>query len=76
MDDETFEKPTWSKPCERCSTTVQRWRGQGDVSCGKCSALYNAFGQRLRDDAYGNPSMWDENISDLDGYEMQHANDN
>lgn len=69
------ERPTWSKPCERCNHTVERWRGQGDVTCGNCGAEYNAGGQRLRDDWRGNPSSWDEDVSDLDGYEMQHGGD-
>jgi hypothetical protein len=61
-----------SWPCQNCKQTVTRYRRQGDVSCD-CGAQYNAFGQRLRDDWRGNPSNYDENISDLDGYEMQHA---
>lgn len=73
---EDEEKPTWSKPCERCNHTVERWRGQGDVTCGHCGAEYNAGGQRLRDDWRGNPSSWDDDVSDLDGYEIQHAGDN
>ena len=67
------ERPTWSKPCERCGTTVERWRGQGDVSCGHCGAEYNAGGQRLRDDWRGNPSAWDDEVGDLEGYEIQHS---
>jgi hypothetical protein len=69
------EQPTWEKPCERCKRTVTRWRGMSDVSC-ECGAEYNAGGQRLRDDWRGNPSAWDEEVSDLDGYEIQHAGDN
>lgn len=71
MDDD--ETPTWSKPCERCGQTVERWRGQGDVTCHNCGAEYNAGGQRLRDDWRGNPSNWDDDVSDLDGYEIQHT---
>ena len=59
-------KPTWEKPCERCSTIVARYRGQGDVVCA-CGAVYNAGGQRLRDDAptfgvggYWGPTPWDD----------------
>lgn len=60
--------------CERCRAVVYRYRGDADVTC-PCGASYNAFGQRLRDDWRGNPSNWDDDISDLDGYEIQHAGD-
>ena len=64
--------PTWTKECD-CGATVERYRGQGDVTCHRCGAWYNAGGQRLRDDWYDNPSWMDEDIDDLTGYEMQHA---
>lgn len=69
------DEPTWSKPCERCGREISRWYGMSDVSCGECGAEYNAFGQRLRDDWRGNPSSWDDEIGDLEGYEIQHADD-
>ena len=61
--------------CEKCGSEVTRHRGQSDVDCGKCGACYNAGGQRLRDDWRGNASSWDENVSDMDGFEAQHAGD-
>lgn len=66
---------TWWK-CEKkqCGQEVRRYRGQSDVSCD-CGAQYNASGQRLRDDWRGNRSNYDENVSDMDGYEMQYAGD-
>lgn len=66
-------EPTWEKPCERpgCTGTVARYRGQGDVSCPKCDAEYNAFGQRLRDDWRGNRSAWDDDVDDMEGFEEQ-----
>lgn len=67
------EHTAWD--CDRCRATVYRYRGQSDVSCSECGTNYNAGGQRLRDDWRGNPSTWDDNISDLDGYELQHAGD-
>lgn len=63
--------PTWSKPCERCGSITERWPGEGDVSCYRCGAEYNAFGQRLRDDWRGNPSSWDEDVDDMEGFERQ-----
>lgn len=68
-------EPTWSKPCDNCGSTVERWHGQSYPSCGRCGAEYNAGGQRLRDDWRGNPSTWDDEIGDLEGYEIQHAGD-
>lgn len=70
-NDDTAE---WEADCEQCGKLVMRFRGQDDVSCN-CGAEYNCFGQRLRDDWRGNPSNYDDDISDLEGYEMQHAND-
>lgn len=58
-----------------CGAEVRRYRGQSDVDCGKCGQPYNASGQRLRRGWRGNPSNWDENISDLDGYEIQYSGD-
>ena len=74
MDDWTPPPPTNSWDCEVCGETCERYRGQYDVSC-VCGAQYNAGGQRLRDDWRGNPSTWDDDISDLEGYEIQHGGD-
>lgn len=60
--------------CKKCNETVTRYRGQSDVSCD-CGAQYNAAGQRLRDDWRGNPSNYDDEIGDMEGYEMQHGGD-
>lgn len=67
-------EPTWTKPCEKvsCDGTVERYRGEGDVECPECGTPYNAAGQRLRDDYRYNPSMYDDEIGDLEGYEIQH----
>lgn len=72
---EPAEAPDWVKPCGNCGTSMERYRGMTYVYCGKCGAEHNAGGQRLRDDWRGNPSAWDEDVSDLDGYETQHAGD-
>lgn len=58
-----------SWPCGNCSRTVTRYRGQGDVDC-ECGACYNAFGQRLRDNWRDNPSNYDDDIGDMEGYEI------
>jgi len=63
--------------CDQCNTTLYRYRGQGDIYCD-CGAIYNSFGQRLRDDlnTRPNPSEWDEDIDDLTGYEIAMGYDN
>lgn len=65
-----MEGPTWTKSCERCGIIVERWRGEGDVSC-ECGAWYNAGGQRLRDDWMDNPSWKYGDVDDLEGFEQQ-----
>lgn len=65
------ETPTWTKPCERCNTTIERWRGQQDVTCHRCGAEYNLAGQRLRDDWRGNAAWADDDLDDLEGFERQ-----
>ena len=55
--------------CQDCGKMVVRYPGQGDVLCG-CGAWYNAFGQRLRDGWQNNPSNYDDEIGDMEGYEM------
>jgi len=56
-----------------CGAIVSRYRGQGDVSCPECNAQYNAFGQRLRDNWRDNPSVYDDEIGDMEGYEIACA---
>ena len=58
---------TW--PCS-CDNTVERWPGEGDVTCERCGAEYNACGQRLRDNWRMNPSGHDDDIDDLSGCEL------
>lgn len=75
-DDEwEVPEPTNSWPCQKCGTTVERYRGESDVSCPKCGAQYNASGQRLRDDWRGNSSNYDDDMDDMEGYERQYAHD-
>lgn len=57
--------------CGKCGNEIRRYRGQGDVDCGECGACYNAFGQRLRDDWRGNASNYDDEIGDMEGFELQ-----
>jgi hypothetical protein len=63
-------EPTNTWTCERCGETVERCRGQGDIQC-TCGAWYNSFGQRLRDNWMNNPSNFDEEIGDMEGFEME-----
>lgn len=69
-DAEGFIIPGYSAwDCEKCGAEVRRYRGQSDVDC-ECGACYNASGQRLRDNWRDNASNYDDEISDMDGYEM------
>jgi len=61
--------------CDRCGTALDRWPGQTYVRCPECNASYNASGQRLADGWHRNPSNYDDEIGDLEGYEMAHADD-
>lgn len=61
--------------CDACGAEVVRYKGESDIECPACQAQYNCFGQRLRDDWRGNPSNYDDDISDLEGFERQHAGD-
>ena len=49
--------------------------GQGEVSCSRCGTEYNASGQRLRSWWRANPSIREEDISDLEDFELANAND-
>lgn len=65
----------WDADCERCGQEISRYRGQDDVRCPNCGAIYNCFGNRLRDDVHEriNWSEYDEDITDMDGYEAMMA---
>ena len=52
-----------------CGEHLERWRGEGEVSCN-CGAEYNAFGQLLRSDWRSNPAWYDDDIDDLTGFEL------
>lgn len=71
MKDLDSGSPVWSKQCGDCGGTVERWRGETDVTCPTCGASYNAGGQRLRDAWRRNPSWYDDDIDDLTGFELQ-----
>jgi hypothetical protein len=60
----------WEADCERCGQLIESWRGQDDIECPNCGASYNCFGQRLRDDWRMNPSNYDDEIGDLEGFEI------
>lgn len=71
-DEDGFVIPGYTAwNCEKCSYEIRRYRGQSDVDCGNCGACYNAGGQRLRDDWRGNPSNYDDEIGDMEGFELQ-----
>lgn len=55
-----------------CGLEVRRYRGQSDVDC-ECGQCYNASGQRLRNDWRRNRSNYDDDVSDMEGYESAYA---
>lgn len=61
---------SWS--CQSCRGTViadNSWT----VTCLQCGAQYDGSGHRLRDDWADNPSVYDEEIGDMEGYEIEQA---
>lgn len=71
MQLEEFATGMYVGKCDQCSRELTHYRGEGDFDC-RCGAIYNAFGQRLRDDLYSRPnySELDEALDDLEGYEQ------
>ena len=62
------DRTEYTGTCDKCNQPVVTHRGKGDFT-HDCGAIYNAFGQRLRDDLYSRPnrSEWDEDCGDLEG---------
>lgn len=52
-----------------CGAEVESFGGY-DTYCERCGQDYNGFGQALRADWHLNPSNYDDEIGDLEGYEM------
>lgn len=69
VDEDGFIVPGYTAWDCDCGNEVRRYRGTGDVLCHDCGQWFNAFGQRLRSDYRSNRSMYDEDVSDMDGYE-------
>jgi hypothetical protein len=77
-DDGTSDPREWGAVCPRCGKlSLFRYVGDSDVDCitPNCGASFNCWGQQLRDDWRGNSSNYDDDISDMEGFEMQHAGD-
>ena len=62
------DRTEYTGTCDQCNQPVIAYRREGDFT-HDCGAIYNAFGQRLRDDLYSRPnrSEWDEDCGDLEG---------
>lgn len=54
--------------CDNCGNEIRRYRGCGDQQC-ECGQWYNASGQKLRNDWMNNYSNYDDDVSDMDGFE-------
>ena len=70
----TPDDPTNTWTCD-CGQPMARYRGMTDQSCPKCGQWFNSGGTRLRNDWMHNPSNFDDDISDLEGYEIKHSGD-
>lgn len=68
--DENQPTNTWT--CD-CGQPMARYQGQTDQDCPSCGQWFNASGQHLRNDWMNNPSVWDDEIDDLEGFEMSQA---
>lgn len=66
--------PTNTWTCD-CGESMARYRGEGDQSCPECGQWFNAGGQRLHNDFMDNPSTYDDELGDLEGYEIAHTDD-
>ncbi|WP_051299312.1 hypothetical protein [Arthrobacter castelli] len=65
-------EPTDTWTCD-CGRPMARHRGRGDQNCPECGQWFNAVGQRLRSNWMNNPSLYDDNIGDLEGFELAEA---
>ena len=56
--------------CDKCAKPAETRPGNHDFM-HSCGAIYNTFGQRLRDDLHSRPnrSEWDDDCDDMTGYE-------
>lgn len=68
-DDEGYVTGGYSRWDCDCGNEIRRYRGCGDQCCDNCGQWFNASGQRLRSDWMNNGSNYDDDISDLDGFE-------
>jgi uncharacterized CHY-type Zn-finger protein len=67
---EIENKPTNTFPCGKCGKTLERYRGDTIVSCPDCGSDHNSGGQIYRDNWRANMSNYDDELSDLDGFEQ------
>lgn len=67
---DTEERPstTGSWHCD-CGAHIETYRGGVEPTCPRCGAEYNLFGQRLRSGWRSNPSNWDDDVDDMEGFE-------
>jgi len=56
-----------------CGNEIRRYRGVADITCAGCGQEFNSGGQRLRSDWRSNRSNYDDDVSDMDGYEASQG---
>jgi hypothetical protein len=59
------EAPTFT-----CACGEELRYGGFTVTCNRCEAEYNGSGQRLRSNWRSNASLYDDEVGDLEGYEL------
>lgn len=53
-----------------CGAHLELWDRGGDITCDRCHTPYNYFGQELRRDGASNPAWRNDDIDDLEGFEL------
>lgn len=71
MDTATATVPTTECRCGSTVELVSWWANR----CPRCGTEFNGAGQRLRSNWRDNASLYDDEVGDLEGYEMSHAGD-
>ena len=69
-DDDADTQPPRTFHCTQCDKHLERHTGEDDISCPRCLTEHNAFGQALRVGWRDNPSTWDDDVNDLEGFEQ------
>lgn len=56
--------------CTCCGSHLEIWERGRDITCRRCGTPFNCFGQELRRDWASNPAWRDDDIDDMEGFEL------